>query len=262
MMGAIIKSYYAEKHGLNKEDIYVVSVMPCIAKKGEKEREANTVDGLKDVDAVLTTRELAKLIKRSGINWKKLPDEAFDDDLIGEYSGAGVIFGVTGGVMEAAVRTAYHTLTNNELEPIELTPVRGFKGVKEASLNINGLEVNIAVASGMVNAKRLLEQIKKGESKYQFIEIMGCPGGCVNGGGQPFVKECFLPNEDDDIRSTYMEKRASILYKEDEGKAVRRSHLNPDIITLYKDYLGEPGSHKAHHLLHTTYNANRVKFPK
>ena len=262
MMGAIIKSYYAEKHGINKEDIFVVSVMPCIAKKGEKEREANRVDGIKDVDAVLTTRELAKLIKRSGINWKKLPDEQFDDDLIGEYSGAGVIFGVTGGVMEAAVRTAYHTLTNNELEPIELTPVRGFKGVKEATLNINGLEVNIAVASGMINAKKLLDDIKAGKSKYQFIEIMGCPGGCVNGGGQPFVKEIFLPNEDDDIRETYMEKRASILYKEDEGKAVRRSHLNPDIITLYKDYLGEPGSHKAHHLLHTSYNANRVKYPK
>lgn len=261
MMGAIIKSYYAEKHGLNKEDIYVVSVMPCIAKKGEKEREANTVDGLKDVDAVLTTRELAKLIKRSGINWKKLPDEAFDDDLIGEYSGAGVIFGVTGGVMEAAVRTAYHALTGNELEPIELTPVRGFKGVKEASLDINGTIVNIAVASGMINAKKLLEDIKAGKSKYHFIEIMGCPGGCVNGGGQPFVKEIFLPNEDDDIRETYMAKRASILYKEDEGKQVRRSHLNPDIITLYNEYLEKPGSHKAHHLLHTSYNANRVKYP-
>ena len=261
MMGAIIKSYYAEKHGLNKEDIYVVSVMPCIAKKGEKEREANTVDGIKDVDAVLTTRELAKLIKRSGINWKKLPDEAFDDDLIGEYSGAGVIFGVTGGVMEAAVRTAYYTLTGNELEPIELTPVRGFKGVKEASLDINGTIVNIAVASGMINAKKLLEDIKAGKSKYHFIEIMGCPGGCVNGGGQPFVKEIFLPNEDDDIRETYMAKRASILYKEDEGKQVRRSHLNPDIITLYNEYLEKPGSHKAHHLLHTSYNANRVKYP-
>ena len=261
MMGAIIKSYYAEKHGLNKEDIYVVSVMPCIAKKGEKEREANTVDGIKDVDAVLTTRELAKLIKRSGINWKKLPDEAFDDDLIGEYSGAGVIFGVTGGVMEAAVRTAYHALTGNELEPIELTPVRGFKGVKEASLDINGTIVNIAVASGMINAKKLLEDIKAGKSKYHFIEIMGCPGGCVNGGGQPFVKEIFLPNEDDDIRETYMAKRASILYKEDEGKQVRRSHLNPDIITLYNEYLEKPGSHKAHHLLHTSYNANRVKYP-
>ena len=261
MMGAIIKSYYAEKHGLNKEDIYVVSVMPCIAKKGEKERDANKVDGIKDVDAVLTTRELAKLIKRSGINWKKLPDEEFDNDLIGEYSGAGVIFGVTGGVMEAAVRTAYHTLTGNELEPIELTPVRGFKGVKEASLDINGTIVNIAVASGMVNARRLLEEIKAGKSKYHFIEIMGCPGGCVNGGGQPYVKEIFLPNEDDDIRETYMAKRASVLYKEDEGKAVRRSHLNPDIITLYNDYLEKPGSHKAHHLLHTSYNSNRVKYP-
>lgn len=262
MMGAIIKTYYAEKHGINKEDIFVVSIMPCIAKKGEKERDANKVDGIKDVDAVLTTRELARMIRRNGINWKKLPDETFDDDLIGEYSGAGVIFGVTGGVMEAAVRTAYHTLTNNELDPIAFTPVRGFKGVKEASLEINGLTINIAVASGMINAKGLLEDIKKGNSKYHFIEIMGCPGGCVNGGGQPYVKEIFLPNEDDDIRDTYMEKRASILYKEDEGKAVRRSHLNPDIIKLYNDFLGEPGSHKAHHLLHTTYNTNRVKYPK
>ena len=187
MMGAIIKSYYAEKHNIDRSQICVVSVMPCTAKKYEKERPANSVDGIKDVDVVLTTRELAELIKRAGLMWKKLPDEDFDDDLIGEYSGAGAIFGVTGGVMEAAIRTAYHILTNQELEPIEFTPCRGLEGIKEATLKINGVTYNFAMCSGMKNAKILLEQIKNGESKYDFIEVMGCPGGCINGGGQPYV---------------------------------------------------------------------------
>lgn len=261
MMGAIIKSYYATKHNLDRSKICVVSVMPCVAKKYEKERDANKVDGIKDVDVVLTTRELAKLIRRSGITWKKLPDEEFDNDLIGSYSGAGVIFGVTGGVMEAAVRTAYHVLTGAELEPIEFAPVRGFKGIKEASLTINNQTYNIAVASGMKNAKVILEEIKNGKSKYDFVEIMGCPGGCINGGGQPFVKELFLPNEDDDILETYAAKRAEVLYREDKSKAIRRSHLNPDIIQLYKTYLIEPGSMLAHKLLHTTYNYHREKYP-
>lgn len=261
MMGAIIKSYYATKHNLDRSKICVVSIMPCVAKKYEKERDANKVDGIKDVDVVLTTRELAKLIRRSGITWKKLPDEEFDNDLIGSYSGAGVIFGVTGGVMEAAVRTAYHVLTGAELEPIEFTPVRGFKGIKEASLSINNQTYNIAVASGMKNAKVILEEIKNSKSKYDFVEIMGCPGGCINGGGQPFVKELFLPNEDDDILETYAAKRAKVLYREDKSKAIRRSHLNPDIIQLYKTYLIEPGSMLAHKLLHTTYNYHREKYP-
>lgn len=261
MMGAIIKSYYATKHNLDRSKICVVSIMPCVAKKYEKERDANKVDGIKDVDVVLTTRELAKLIRRSGITWKKLPDEEFDNDLIGSYSGAGVIFGVTGGVMEAAVRTAYHVLTGAELEPIEFTPVRGFKGIKEATLTINNQTYNIAVASGMKNAKVILEEIKNGKSKYDFVEIMGCPGGCINGGGQPFVKELFLPNEDDDILETYAAKRAEVLYREDKSKAIRRSHLNPDIIQLYKTYLIEPGSMLAHKLLHTTYNYHREKYP-
>ena len=261
MMGAIIKSYYAEKHNIDRSQICVVSVMPCTAKKYEKERPANSVDGIKDVDVVLTTRELAELIKRAGLMWKKLPDEDFDDDLIGEYSGAGAIFGVTGGVMEAAIRTAYHILTNQELEPIEFTPCRGLEGIKEATLKINGVTYNFAMCSGMKNAKVLLEQIKNVESKYDFVEVMGCPGGCINGGGQPYVFPLFLPNEDDNIQETYIAKRAKVLYDIDKGKKVRRSHLNPDIITLYKEYLGEYGSPKAHKLLHTTYNAHREKYP-
>lgn len=261
MMGAIIKSYFAEKHGLNKEDICVVSIMPCVAKKFEKERPQNSVDGTPDVDVVLTTRELGQIIRRAGIIWNRLPDEEFDNDLLGDYTGAAVIFGVTGGVMEAAIRTAYNILTKEELEPVEFTPVRGFKGIKEASATINGKEFRFAVASGMKNAKVLLDEIKAGKSKYDFIEIMGCPGGCVNGGGQPYVKPILLPNEDNDIQQTYMEKRAAVLYKEDEGRPLRRSHLNPDIIKLYADYLGEYGSEKAHHLLHTSYNNNREKYP-
>ncbi len=262
MVGAIIKSYYAEKHNIDRSKICVVSIMPCIAKKYENKRPQNAVDGIPDVDVVLTTRELAKLIRRAGIRWNKLPNEDFDQDLLGEYTGAGVIFGATGGVMEAAVRTAYHILTGKELEPIDLEPVRGLKGIKEATYEINGSKINVAVASGMKNAKVLLDEIKAGKSKYQFIEIMGCPGGCINGGGQPFVKEIFLPNEDDDIMRTYVQKRAKVLYDEDRNKPVRRSHLNKDIQMLYKDFLKEPGSHLAHKYLHTSYNAKREKYPK
>ena len=261
MMGAIIKSYYAEKHNIDRSQICVVSIMPCVAKKYEKDRKENAVDGIADVDVVLTTRELAQLIKRSGIMWKKLPNEEFDDDLIGKYSGAGVIFGVTGGVMEAALRTAYHMLTNQEMEPIEFTPCRGLEGIKEASLLINGSRYNVAMCSGMKNAKVILEQIKNGTCEYDFVEVMGCPGGCVNGGGQPYVTPLFLPNEEDNILDTYISKRAAVLYEEDRNKAIRRSHLNPDIIELYKSYLGEYGSPKAHKLLHTTYNKNREKYP-
>lgn len=255
MFGAVLKSYYAEKNNIDPKDMFVVSVMPCTAKKYEKERPELTTNGLKDVDAVLTTRELGKLIKRSGINFAKLPDEDFDNDFVGDYSGAGVIFGVTGGVMEAALRTAYFWMTGKEYDKINFEQVRGFEGVKEASLDINGTTINIAVAHGMKNAKVLLDDIRAGKSKYQFIEIMGCPGGCVAGGGQPYVRPCFLPNEDDNILDTYKEKRANALYSEDERQVVRQSHNNPQIQQLYKDYLGEPNSHKAHELLHTTYAA-------
>lgn len=261
MQGAIIKSYFAEKNGLKPEDIFVVSIIPCTAKKFEKERPQLQKNGIKDVDAVLTTRELAKLIKRSGINFAKLPNEEFDQDLMGEYTGAGVIFGATGGVMEAALRTAYHELTGKEYEAVEFTAVRGMQGLKEATLNIAGSEIKVAVASGMRNAKVLMDEIRSGKSPYTFIEIMGCPGGCVNGGGQPYVKPCFLPNEDNNILDTYKEKRAQALYSEDERQKVRQSHNNKQVQKLYSDFLGKPNSHKAHELLHTTY-VSRERFPK
>ncbi len=259
MMGAIIKTYYAQKNNIDPHNIYVVSIMPCTAKKFEKEREQLKVNNIPDVDAVLTTRELAKLIKRSGIDFKRLPDEEFDQDLLGEYSGAGVIFGVTGGVMEAALRTVYFVLTGKEHEMIKFTEVRGLEGIKEASLDINGTVVNVAIAHGMKNAKVLLDEIKAGKSIYHFIEIMGCPGGCIAGGGQPIVRSCFMPDEDADILDTYKEKRANALYSEDERLVLRQSHNNTQIKKLYEEFLGEPNSHKAHELLHTTYAA-RVGF--
>lgn len=261
MFGAILKSYYAEKIGVDPKDMFVVSIMPCTAKKFEKDRPELSVDGLQDVDAVLTTRELGKLIKRSGINFVKLPDSEFDNDVVGEYTGAGVIFGATGGVMEAALRTAAFKITGKELDKVELTAVRGLDGIKEATYNLDGTEVKVAVAHGMKHAKVLLDQIREGKSEYLFIEIMGCPGGCVAGGGQPYVRECFLPNEDFHIMDTYRVKRASALYKEDESKPLRVSHKNPQIIELYEKFLGEPNSHKAHELLHTHYSA-REKFSK
>ncbi len=253
MFGAILKSYYCEKNGIDPKDMFVVSIMPCTAKKYEKEREQLQHDGIKDVDAVLTTRELGKLIKRSGINFNMLPDEEFDNDIVGEYTGAGVIFGVTGGVMEAALRTAYYALTGKEHELIKFEQVRGFEGIKEASLDINGTVINVAVAHGMKNAKVLLEEIKSGNSKYHFIEIMGCPGGCIAGGGQPYVKPQFLPNEEPDILDTYKQKRANALYSEDERQTLRQSHKNEQVKKLYDEFLGEPNSHKAHELLHTSY---------
>ena len=263
MQGAITKSYFAKAHGLDPKDIFVVSVMPCTAKKYEKSRKEMEVDGVRDVDAVLTTRELAKMIKRSGINWKMLPeDEDWDQDLLGQYSGAGVIFGVTGGVMEAALRTAYFILTGKEHEKINFEAVRGLEGVREASIDVNGTTLKVAMASGMKNAKVLLDDVKAGKSPYAFIEIMGCPGGCINGGGQPYVKPMFLPNEDDNILETYRQKRANVLYEEDVNQPIRQSHNNPDIKKIYKDFLGEPLSELSEKLLHTHYVADRVRFPK
>ena len=262
MQGAITKTYFAKSHNIDPKDIFVVSIMPCTAKKFEKSRPEMEVDSIRDVDAVLTTREIAKMIKRAGINWQKLPEnEEFDQDLLGEYSGAGVIFGVTGGVMEAALRTAYFVKTGKEHELIKFEAVRGLEGVKTANININGTELKVAVASGMKNAKVLLEEVKNGTSPYHFIEIMGCPGGCINGGGQPYVKPMFLPNEDDDILETYRAKRAAVLYAEDERQSVRQSHNNKDIQKLYKEFLGEPLSELSEKLLHTSYNAHREKFP-
>ena len=257
MQGRITKTYFAKAHDLKPEDIFVVSIMPCVAKKYEAQRK----EMVEDVDAVLTTRELAKLIKRAGINWQKLPEEEFDQDLLGEYSGAGVIFGVTGGVMEAALRTAYFWLTKEEYAKIEFHEVRGLEGVKEATIDVKGTPVSVAVCSGMVNARKLLEEVKAGKSKYAFIEVMCCPGGCINGGGQPYVHPSLLPNEDDDILETYRAKRAAVLYSEDERQVIRQSHNNKDIQKLYKDYLGKPGSELAEELLHTHYDANREKYP-
>ena len=260
MQGAILKSYYAREKGYDPKDVFVVSIMPCTAKKFEKERpQQRSKEGIPDVDAVLTVRELGDMIKRAGIRFQRLPDEEYDRDIMGDYSGAGVIFGVTGGVMEAALRTAYFVLEGREHEPIEFHEVRGFQDIREASIDMGGMTVNIAVTSGMKNAKVLLDQIRAGISKYHFIEIMCCPGGCINGGGMPYVRTAFLPDEGPDIMETYRAKRAAALYSEDERQAVRQSHNNPQIKELYEKFLGEPNSHLAHELLHTTY-AGRKPF--
>lgn len=263
MEGAIIKSYFAKVHNLEPKDIFVVSIMPCTAKKYEAVREQNAaVEHLPDVDAVLTTRELAVLIKRAGLIWDELPEEEFDQDLLGQYTGAGAIFGVTGGVMEAALRTAYHTLTGKEYGPIDFKEVRGLEAIKEASVNIEGTVVKVAVTSGMVNAKKLLDEVRAGKSEYAFIEIMCCPGGCINGGGQPFVKPNLKPEEGANILEEYRAKRASILYKIDVNKGIRQSHNNPDIIKLYNEFLKEPCSELAEELLHTSYVSDREAFPE
>ena len=257
MFGAVMKTYFAQSIGVAPEDIYTVSVMPCVAKKGERNMELFYGEYAgHDIDTVLTTRELTRMIRAAHIDPKILKDRECDP-LMKEWSGAGVIFGATGGVMEAALRTAYFSLTGKEHELIKFEQVRGFEGVKEAGIEIGGKTIWVAVASGMKNAKVLMDEVRAGTSKYAFIEIMGCPGGCVAGGGQPYVKPCFLPNEDIDILDTYKEKRANALYSEDERQVIRQSHNNPQIKQLYDDYLGKPLSHKAHELLHTTYSAKK-----
>ncbi len=257
MVGAIVKSYYAQVKNIDPKKIYVVSIMPCVAKKGEKERSQMIKDGMKDVDAVLTTRELAKLIKMFGIDFKSLNDSDFDPDLFGEYTGAGVIFGASGGVMEAALRTVADVMTGEYLDNFSFNKLRGTEGLKTATLNIGGVIVKVAVAHSMKMAKPLLDDIKAGKSEYQFIEIMGCPGGCINGGGQPYVSASIRNNGVD-----YKKLRASALYQEDVSKEVRKSHKNQQVQDLYKNFLGEPNSHLAHELLHTTYGAqDKFKMP-
>jgi len=246
MFGAIAKTYYAKKMGIDPKDIFMVSIMPCTAKKFEIGREDEGHDGLADVDAALTTRELAHMIERAGLDFNALPDEDFDDPL-GIHTGAGVIFGATGGVMEAALRTAVYMLTGDEAGPVDFHEVRGVAGIKEASYEINGITVKVAVASGLKNAKELLNKVKNGEAEYHFIEIMGCPGGCVNGGGQPQVPASV--RNFTDIRAL----RAQALYDIDAASTLRKSHDNPAVKELYDTFLGEPGSHKAHKLLHTHY---------
>ena len=246
MFGACVKTYYAEKMGIDPRDIYVVSVMPCVAKKFEKNRADQAAAGVQDIDAVLTTRELAKMIKANGVIFNQLPDGEFDAPL-GEYTGAGVIFGATGGVMEAALRTAVEVITGEKLDSVEFEAVRGTQGIKEATYKVGDLEVSVAVASGLENARAICEQIKNGNCKYQFIEIMGCPGGCVNGGGQP-IQSSFV-RRNTDIRAL----RAKVLYEIDANSKVRKSHENTVVDILYKEYFGKPGSHKAHEVLHTSY---------
>ena len=251
MFGAIAKSYYAEKMGIDKEKMVVVSVMPCTAKKFEIGRPDQDGAGVPDVDIAITTRELARMIERAGIKFTDLPEEEFDAPL-GLGTGAAVIFGATGGVMEAALRTAVETLTGEELKSLDFVDVRGIEGIKEASYEVAGLNVKVAVASGLGNAKKLLEKVKNKEADYHFIEIMGCPGGCVNGGGQP--QQHASVRNFTDIRA----KRAEVLYNIDKANPIRKSHENPAIKELYAEYLGEPGSHKAHELLHTTYVKRKI----
>ena len=246
MLGAMVKTYYAKKAGIDPKDIAVVSVMPCTAKKFEARRPELGHDGLADVDAVLTTRELARMIKEANIDFVNLPEGDFDS-LMGESTGAGVIFGATGGVMEAALRTAYETVTGKILENVEFHAVRGIEGIKEAEIDLDGTKVLVAVASGTGNATKLIERVKKGDKQYAFIEIMACPGGCVNGGGQPIVSAQTKMTVDVRV------ERAKALYGEDRDKPLRKSHDNPEIKQLYADFLGKPGSHTAHELLHTHY---------
>ena len=248
MFGSVAKTYYAEKLGIDPKNMFVVSIMPCTAKKFEAERlDYTAVKGLADIDAALTTRELARMIKKTGISFKELADEQYDTPF-GLGSGAGTIFGATGGVMEAALRTAYEVLTGETLEALDFTDVRGTDGIKEATYTIAGNEIRVAVASGLGNARALLDMVKSGEKKYDFIEIMACPGGCVNGGGQP-IKNASYRNFAKDIR----EVRAAGLYKDDKALPVRKSHENEDVKAVYAEYFDKPGSHKAHEILHTGY---------
>ena len=246
MFGAIIKSYYAEKNNIDPKNIYVVSVMPCIAKKYERQREEMKENGLWDVDSVITTRELARMIKQANIEFDKLEDETFDNPM-GEATGAAAIFGVTGGVMEAALRTAYELITGEELKKLEFEDVRGTKGLKKATVQIGDKEIKVAVAHGLGNARKVMEDIKNGTADYSFVEVMACPGGCIMGGGQPI--------KNSKIRMTVdvAGKRAAAMYSIDERSTIRKSHENPVLKQIYKEYLGNPGDHKAHELLHTHY---------
>ncbi len=247
MFGAVIKSYYAKKFNVDPSKIYTVSVMPCIAKKYECTREEMEEDGLRDVDAVITTRELARMIKQGNIEYTTLEDSLFDDPM-GEASGAGAIFGTTGGVMEAALRTAADTIERKDLGQFEYKDVRGGAGIKKASVTIAGREIKVVVASGLKNARKIMDEIRAGKADYDFVEIMACPGGCVMGGGQPI--------KNSKTRSTVdvRELRANSLYSIDEKSVVRKSHENPTIKTIYKEFFGEPGSEVAHKYLHTTYH--------
>ena len=246
MFGALLKTYYAEKMGIDPSKIYVVSVMPCIAKKFERQRTELQNNGMYDVDCVITTRELARMIKQANIEFVELEDEEFDSPM-GEATGAAAIFGVTGGVMEAALRSVADILTGQELENINFEEVRGEEGIKRATVKIGDRDIKVVVAHGLGNAQKIMEEIKSGKADYQFVEIMACPGGCIMGGGQPIKSS--------KIRATIdvRKKRADAMYDIDEKSVIRKSHQNPVIKKIYEEYLGEPGGHKAHELLHTHY---------
>ena len=243
MFGAILKSYYAEKNGIDPKKMFVVSVMPCVAKKFEKTREEMS----NDVDAVITTRELARMIKQANIDFVRLEDGQFDDPM-GEATGAAAIFGTTGGVMEAALRTAYETITGEELKELNFEDVRGKDGIKKATIKIGDIDLKVAVAHGLANARKILDEIKEGKADYQFVEIMACPGGCIMGGGQP-IKSSKVRSEVD-VRKL----RANALYSIDEKSTIRKSHENPAVKKFYEEFFEKTGSHKAHELLHTTYS--------
>ena len=250
MFGAILKSYYAEKEEIDPKKMFVVSVMPCVAKKFERTREEMKNDGLDNVDAVITTRELARMIKQAHIDFVNLEETEFDNPM-GEATGAAAIFGTTGGVMEAALRTAHEAITGKELKDIDFIELRGARGIKKASVTIDGKEINVVVAHGLGNARKVLDEIKEGKANYQFVEIMACPGGCIMGGGQPIVSS--KKRQDIDVRKL----RAEALYTIDKQSKIRKSHENPVVIKIYKDYLGDIGGHKAHELLHTHYQARK-----
>lgn len=254
MFGAVLKSYYAQKMGIDPAKIFVVSIMPCTAKKFEAQRPELSSTGYADVDAVLTTRELARMIREAGIDFTELPERHFDDPM-GEATGAGVIFGATGGVMEAALRTVAEILSGKSIDNIEYEAVRGVEGIKEATVEAGGLKIKAAVAHGLGNARKLLDKIKSGEAEYHFIEIMACPGGCVNGGGQP-----IQPSQ---VRSwvDLRAERAKAIYEEDRELPIRKSHENPKIKMLYDEFFEKPGSHKSHELLHTHY-VKRENYPE
>ena len=250
MFGALLKTYFAKKEGRDSEKIYVVSVMPCIAKKFERQRSEMKNNGLYDVDNVITTRELSRMIKQANIEFEKLEDSKFDNPM-GEATGAAAIFGTTGGVMEAALRTAQDTLTGKDLDKINFEQVRGGDGIKRATVNIDGKDIKVVAASGLANAKIILEEIKSGKADYQFVEIMACPGGCIMGGGQP-IKSSKIRSEID-VRKL----RANSLYSIDEKSTIRKSHENPIVKKIYEEYLEEPGSYRAHKLLHTHYKKRK-----
>jgi iron only hydrogenase large subunit-like protein len=253
MFGALAKTYYAKKRNLDPSKIVSVSIMPCTAKKFESDRPEMRASGFKDVDYVLTTRELAVMIKQAGFDFRNL-EEAKYDSIMGDSTGAAVIFGATGGVMEAALRTAYEIVTGREIPfgNLNVIPVRGMEGVKEATIKIEGCvdawkflegaELKVAIAHGLVNANKIMKMVRDGEASYHFIEIMGCPGGCIGGGGQPIPTNMAI-----------RQKRMKAIYSEDEHMVLRKSHLNPDVIAIYKEFLDSPNSHKSHELLHTHY---------